>query len=153
MSYCIDILIVEDDPGDIRLALEVLSELEMRNRCMVLSSAEEALDYLRSLGPFAGRAPGLPRAILADLKMPRVDGFELLRQLKSDAELRAIPVVVLSSSDEDRDMERALALGAHEYLVKGMVFESYRAALQELARTWRTVPQSVASTVGNPGRP
>jgi len=118
---------------------------------MVLSSAEDALDYLRSRGRFAGRAPGLPRAILADLKMPRVDGFELLRQLKSDGDLQAIPVVVLSSSDEPTDMERARVLGAHGYLVKGVSFEDYRAALHALARTWRTAPQTVASTLGTLG--
>ncbi len=150
MNSCIDLLIVEDDPGDIRLALEVLSELEMSGQSMVLSSAEEALDYLRSVGRYAGRKPGLPRAILADLKMPRVDGFDLLRQLKGDAELRAIPVVVLSSSDEPADMQRALALGAYEYLVKGMSFENYRAALHALARMWRTAPQTVAVTLGTP---
>jgi CheY-like chemotaxis protein len=134
MSSPIEILIVEDDPGDIRLALEVLEEMQLKDRCQVLNSGDEAMDFLRSIGRFANRAPGLPQIILLDLKMPRVNGFEVLEQLKSDKALKRIPVAVLSSSDDQRDIDRARALGADKFVVKGMNFENYRAALRALAQ-------------------
>jgi two-component system, response regulator len=134
MSNCIEILIVEDDPGDTLLALEVLSELSLNERSLVLSSAEEAMDFLRARGRYTNRDPGFPQVILLDLKMPGMDGFALLEELKRDAELSPIPVMVLSSSDEHVDVERARSLGASGYLVKGVDFASYRAALHSLAR-------------------
>ena len=137
MSNCIEILIVEDDPGDTLLAQEVLSELELNERSVVLASAEEAMDFLHARGRYSQRAPGLPRVILLDLKMPGMDGFALLAELKNDAGLSAIPVMVLSSSDERVDVERAKALGACGYLVKGVDFASYRAALHSLAQYQR----------------
>jgi len=148
MSSTIDVLIVEDDPGDVRLALEVLAELQMRERCIVLRSGDEALDFLRCEGAYSERAKGLPRVILADLKMPRLDGFDLLRILKRDPELQAIPVVVLSSSDERGDVERARVLGAHQYLVKGMDFSIYRAALYSLVEGIKTAPQKLPAPPG-----
>ena len=133
MNQCIDILIVEDDPGDTLLALEVLSELELDACSLVLNSAEEAMEFLRAQGRHSNRGPGLPHVILVDLKMPGMDGFALLEEIKGDAQLRSIPVMVLSSSDERVDVERARALGAAGYLVKGVDFASYRAALHSLA--------------------
>ena len=134
MSKCIEILIVEDDPGDTLLALEVLNELKLNERSIVLSSAEEAMDFLRSRGRFTDREPGFPHVILLDLKMPGMDGFALLEELKRDAQLSPIPVMVLSSSDERVDVDRARALGASGYLVKGVDFASYRAALHSMAQ-------------------
>ena len=133
MSNGTEILIVEDDPGDTLLALEVLSELQLDACSVVLNSAEEAMDFLRARGRHSNRGPGLPQVILVDLKMPGMDGFALLEEIKSDARLRSIPVMVLSSSDERVDVERARALGAAGYLVKGTDFASYRAALYSLA--------------------
>ena len=140
MSNRIDFLIVEDDPGDALLAHEVLNELALNERSVVLGSAEEAMDFLRLRGRHANRPPGQPRVILLDLKMPGMDGFALLEELKNDAGLSAIPVVVLSSSDERVDVDRAHALGASGYLVKGVDFASYRAALHSLAKYQRSSP-------------
>jgi CheY-like chemotaxis protein len=140
MSNRIEFLIVEDDPGDALLAHEVLAELALNERSVVLGSAEEAMDFLRVRGRYADRVPGLPSVILLDLKMPGMDGFALLEELKSDAGLSAIPVMVLSSSDERVDVERAQALGASGYLVKGVDFASYRAALHSLAQYQRPSP-------------
>ena len=138
MSNRIEFLIVEDDPGDALLAHEVLVELGLSECSAVLPSAEEAMEFLRARGRYSGRAPGLPHVILLDLKMPGMDGFALLEELKNDAELSAIPVMVLSSSDERLDVERAHRLGASDYLVKGADFASYRAALHSLARYRRS---------------
>ena len=140
MSKCIDILIVEDDPGDTLLALEVLNELKLDECSLVLNSAEEAMDFLRSRGRFTNRAPGFPHVILLDLKMPGMDGFALLEELKRDVQLKPIPVMVLSSSDERVDVDRARALGACGYLVKGVDFASYRAALHSLAQYRKQEP-------------
>ena len=140
MSNRIEILIVEDDPGDTLLAHEVLNELELGSRSVVLNSAEDAIDFLRSRGRHATRNPGMPEVILVDLKMPGMDGFALLEELKNDPQLSVIPVMVLSSSDERVDVERARALGACGYLVKGTDFASYRAALQSLAGYRGSVP-------------
>lgn len=148
MSTCIEIVIVEDDPGDTLLALEVLNELELNERSVVLNSAEDAMDFLRSQGRYANRPPGLPQVILLDLKMPGMDGFALLEELKNDAELSLIPVMVLSSSDERVDVERARALGASGYLVKGVDFASYRAALQSLAQ-YRTLEPGFPTAIGS----
>ena len=150
MSNCIEIVIVEDDPGDTLLAQEVLNELRLKDQSLVLNSAEDAVDFLRAQGRYANRAPGLPHVILIDLKMPGMDGFALLEELKSDAELKPIPVLVLSSSDERVDVERARALGASGYLVKGVDFASYRAALHSLARYQRSPEPRFPTSVGGP---
>lgn len=142
MSTYIEILIVEDDPGDTLLALEVLNELKLIERSVVLGSGEEAMEFLRAQGRYRDRHPGLPRIILVDLKMPGMDGFALLEELKADARLKAIPVVVLSSSDERIDVERARALGACDYLVKGVDFASYRSALHALAHYRQSLMRS-----------
>ena len=139
-SNCIEFLIVEDDPGDALLAHEVLAELALKEHSVVLGSGEEAMDFLHARGRYADRAPGLPRVIMLDLKMPGMDGFALLEELKNDPELSAIPVMVLSSSDERVDVDRAERLGASGYLVKGVDFASYRAALQSLAQYQRSSP-------------
>jgi CheY-like chemotaxis protein len=139
MSTAIDILLVEDDPGDVYLALAVFRALQMAERCVVVNDGEDAMDFLRSSGRFSQRAPGLPRLILLDLKMPRMNGFELLQQIKADIRLKLIPVVALTSSREERDVERAYDLSVNGYVVKGIDFVDYRATLQALARYWGNV--------------
>jgi len=136
MSKCTDILLVEDDPGDVRLALAVFGELHMVDRCVVVDHGEDAMDFLKSRGPFSQRAPGPPRLVLVDLKMPRVNGFELLQNIRSERDLNPVPVVVLTSSREERDVERAYDLGANGYVVKGIDFVEYRATLRALATYW-----------------
>ena len=150
MSNCIEILIVEDDPGDTLLAHEVLNELHLNQCSVVLNSAEEAMDFLLSRGRYSNRDPGLPQVILVDLKMPGMDGFALLEEIKRDPQLKLIPVMVLSSSDERVDVERARTLGASGYLVKGVDFASYRAALHSLAG-YRTNPEVGRVAAGSCG--
>jgi CheY-like chemotaxis protein len=136
MSYPIDILLVEDDPGDVRLAMAVLRAVDMAAHTAVVSDGQEALDFLCLRGRFSTRVPGHPALILLDLKMPRVDGFGLLGELKKDRELKLVPVVALTSSDEARDIERAYDLGVNGYVVKGISFADYGTMLQSLARYW-----------------
>ena len=139
MSASIDILLVEDDPGDVHLALAVFRALRIEDRCVVVNDGEEALDYLHARGLFVKRPPGMPRLILLDLKMRRMNGFELLQQIKEDDKLRVIPVVALTSSREERDVERAYDLRVNGYVVKSINFTDYRATLQALARYWSSV--------------
>jgi CheY-like chemotaxis protein len=139
MSTCTEILLVEDDPGDVRLALEVLRELHMEERCVVVNDGEEAIDFLHARGAYSQRAPGMPRVIVLDLKMPRVDGFELLEHIKADPRFKLIPVVVLTSSREERDVQRAYALGVNSYAVKSINFAEYRERLRTLVKYWADV--------------
>jgi CheY-like chemotaxis protein len=139
MSTCTEILLVEDDPGDVRLALEVLRELHMEERCVVVNDGEEAIDFLHARGAYSQRAPGMPRVIVLDLKMPRVDGFELLEHIKADPRFKLIPVVVLTSSREERDVQRAYGLGVNSYAVKSINFAEYRERLRTLVKYWADV--------------
>src|SRR4051812_6262812 len=139
MNKCIDILLVEDDRADVLLALTVFRAMGTAERCEVANDGEDAMDFLRSRGRFAQRAPGLPGLILLDLKMPRVNGFDFLHQIKADERLRLIPVIALTSSREERDVERAYDLGVNGYVVKGIDFGDYRSTLQSLAQYWGSV--------------
>ena len=139
MSQSTDILLVEDDPGDVHLALAVFRALGMEQRCAVVNDGEEAYDFLKLRGRFAQRTPGLPCLILLDLKMPRVNGFDLLHLIKADQELKLVPVVALTSSREEQDVERAYGLGVNGYVVKSIEFTDYRATLQTLAMYWGNV--------------
>jgi len=139
MNEFTDILLVEDDPGDVHLALAVFRELQMADRCEVVNDGEDAIDFLKGRGRFAHRRPRLPKLVLLDLKMPRVNGFDVLRQIRAHRDLSNVPIVVLTSSREERDIERAYDLGANGYVVKGIDFADYRATLQALARYWGNV--------------
>jgi len=149
MSESTDILLVEDDPSDVHLALAVFRTLQMQQGCVVVNDGEEAMEFLESRGRFSQRAPGLPRLVLLDLKMPRVNGFDLLQQIKTDAELKCVPVVVLTSSREARDVERAYDLGVNGYVVKGIDFADYRATLRTLADYWGRVNEHPPGGVGS----
>jgi CheY-like chemotaxis protein len=144
MSGPIDILLVEDDPGDVHLAMAVLRTIDMATHTTVANDGQEALDFLRSQGRFSCRAPGLPALILLDLKMPRVDGFDLLQQLKNDAEFALVPVVALTSSGEARDIEHAYDLGVNGYVVKGVSFANYGSILKLLTDYWVKVNDRVS---------
>ena len=139
MSPFIDILIVEDDPGDARLALSVFKALKIADKCAVVGDGEQALEFLQAQGRFAQRPPGLPRLILLDLKMPRMNGFEFLQRIKADENFRLIPVVALTSSREERDVERAYDLNVNAYVVKSIDFSEHRTTLEVLARYWNHV--------------
>jgi CheY-like chemotaxis protein len=140
------LLLVEDDPGDVRLAMAVLSKLRMANRAVVVNDGEEAMEFLYKRGKFARSETGAPSVILLDLKLPRVNGFELLQRLKSDAMLKSIPVVVLTSSCQERDVSLAYEMGACAYVVKSIDYATYSATLRDLAVYWLDVNEPPPAT-------
>src|SRR5262245_41853302 len=140
------ILLAEDDPRDVKLTLEALSD-GLAEEVMVVPDGEAALDYLYRRGEYRDRPEGRPVVILLDIKMPRVDGLEVLRQVKSDEMLRLIPVVMLTSSREESDLLASYRHGANAFVVKPVQFEKLMAALRELGSFWALVNEPP------PGRP
>jgi CheY-like chemotaxis protein len=130
------ILVVDDDPNDAELTLRALEDLRLRDAVDLARDGQEALDYLECRGAFAGRATGDPAVVLMDVKMPRVDGIEALGRIKSNQKLKSIPVVMLTSSREERDLRRSYELGGNAYVVKPMAFEKYIEAVSGVAEFW-----------------
>src|SRR5688572_38795 len=130
------ILLAEDNPNDVELTLSALDEHNLANEVVIARDGEEALDYLYRRGPFQMREAGNPAVILLDLKMPKVDGLEVLRQVKSDPLLRMIPIVVLTSSREERDVVQSYELGVNAYVVKPVDFHEFVDAIKELGLFW-----------------
>ena len=139
MSILGRILLVEDDPKDVDLTLTALEEYYLANEVVVTHDGEEALDYLYRRGSFATRINGNPAVLLLDLKLPKVDGLEVLQQIKSDSQLRLIPVVVLTSSREERDMVASYKLGVNAYVVKPVDFHEFVNAIRELGVFWAII--------------
>ena len=133
------ILIVEDDPKDVELTLTALEEYNLANEVVVTRDGEEALDYLYCRGNFKLRSSDNPAVLLLDLKLPKVDGLEVLQQIKSDEKLRMIPVVVLTSSREERDMVASYKLGVNAYVVKPVDFHEFVNAIKELGIFWAVI--------------
>ena len=133
------ILIVEDDPKDVELTLTALEEYNLANEVVVTRDGEEALDYLYCRGNFKMRTSDNPAVLLLDLKLPKVDGLEVLQQIKSDEKLRMIPVVVLTSSREERDMVASYKLGVNAYVVKPVDFHEFVNAIKELGICWAVI--------------
>jgi DNA-binding response OmpR family regulator len=133
------ILMVEDDPKDVELTLTALEEYNLANEVIVTRDGEEALDYLYCRGKFATRSTENPAVLLLDLKLPKVDGLEVLQQIKSDEKLKVIPVVVLTSSHEERDMVASYSLGVNAYVVKPVDFHEFVNAVKELGRFWAII--------------
>ena len=130
------ILLVDDSPHDRELALDALQEHNLANDLVSLRDGVEALDYLYRRGEFAGRDDGNPAVILLDLKMPRVDGLEVLRQIKGDPVLKVIPVVVMTSSREEQDLIKSYQLGVNAYVVKPLNFGEFIDAIKVLGMFW-----------------
>lgn len=130
------ILLVDDDPKDIELALSSLAEHNLSNQVAVARDGAEALDYLYRRGEYADRPAAHPVVIFLDLKMPRVDGLEVLRQIKADPELKNIPVVVLTSSREDEDLLNSYDCGTNAYVVKPVAFEAFVEVVKQLGLFW-----------------
>lgn len=147
------ILLVDDDESDARLATRVLQIQSPTVQVQVVADGKEALDYLHRRGSYVDLPPLQPAVVLLDLKMPRVDGFEVLEQMKSDPLLKVIPVVVLSSSRQDRDLVRAYELGANGYVVKALQFETYKAAMLAVTRYWLDVNETPPSCAGRSPSP
>lgn len=136
MSLPKRIVLVEDSPSDAELALHALAQHDLANEVLHLHDGAQALDYLFRRGEFSGRAAGNPAVVLLDLKMPKVDGFEVLRQIKGTLVLSSIPVVVMTSSREDRDVQAAYRLGANAYVVKPMKFGDFVDAVKQVGAFW-----------------
>jgi CheY-like chemotaxis protein len=141
MSTLGRILLVEDDLKDVELTLTALEEYNLANEVVVTRDGEEALDYLYRRGTFASRSNGNPAVMLLDLKLPLVDGLEVLKQIKSDEKLKMIPVVVLTSSREERDMVASYKLGVNAYVVKPVDFHQFVNAIRELGVFWAIINQ------------
>jgi CheY-like chemotaxis protein len=133
------ILMVEDDPKDVELTLTALGDYHLTNEVVVVHDGEEALDYLCRRGNFKARNNENPAVLLLDLKLPKVDGLEVLRQVKSDETLRMIPVVVLTSSREESDMVASYKLGVNAYVVKPVDFHEFVNAIKELGMFWAII--------------
>jgi CheY-like chemotaxis protein len=135
------ILMVEDDPRDVELTLTALEDYKLANEVVVCRDGQEALDYLYSRGKFTDRVNENPAVMLLDLKLPKVDGLEVLQQVKSDERLRMIPVVMLTSSHEENDMMRSYKLGVNAYVVKPVDFHEFVNAVKELGVFWAVINQ------------
>ena len=131
-----DILLVEDDPCDAELALEALGTHDLARRVELARDGEEALDFLNRRGRFAGRPGGAPVVVILDLKLPKVNGLEVLAEIRADDRLRRQLVVILSSSREKRDVAEAYRLGANAFVVKPLDFGAFSRAVERLALFW-----------------
>jgi CheY-like chemotaxis protein len=130
----VEILLVDDDPDDVTLAMRALARQNLANRVHVVGDGAEALAYLRE--------SGRPRLVLLDLKLPKVTGLEVLEQIRDDPRLKTLPVVILTSSREEPDVARAYALGANSYIVKPVDFDQFLRAVSEVGMYWLLINQS-----------
>lgn len=141
-NQVIEMLLVEDNPQDLELALRALRKANLRNRIHVARDGAEALDFVFGTGAFAGRiVTDELKVILLDLKLPKIDGLEVLRRIKGDARTKVIPIVVLTSSREQRDVVEAYQLGVNSYIVKPVNFERYTEAVHDLGLYWLLLNQ------------
>ena len=136
------ILLAEDSPADAEMAIDALREANLANPIVHVEDGIEALDYLLMRGKHAGRAEGLPAVLLLDIKMPRMDGLEVLRQLRADEQLKRLPVVVLTSSREESDLARSWDLGVNAYVVKPVDSEQFFTAVKTLGRFWAVLNET-----------
>jgi two-component system, response regulator len=144
------ILLAEDNPKDIELTLEALAENKLANQVVVVHDGVEVLEYLRREGQFRLRTPGLPAVLLLDIKMPRMDGLEVLREVRADEALRTLPIVILSASREESDLITSYDLGVNGYVVKPVDFKEFMDAVRVLGRYWaiiNEVPPDVGDDV------
>jgi len=130
------ILLVENDPNDIELTLMALDEYHLANQTIVVQDGVEALDYLYRRGQFTQRPPGNPIVLLLDLKMPKINGLEVLHQIKQDPELYTIPVVILTSSRENQDIIKTYQLGVNAYVVKPVILKDFIETVKRLGLFW-----------------
>ena len=133
------ILLVEDNPNDEEMTLEAFAECKLANEVVVMRDGQEALDYLLHQGDYAERQCGNPAVILLDLKLPKINGMEVLRRIKNDPELKTIPVVIMTSSREERDVAEGYALGVNAYVVKQVDFPSFVKSVKDLGVFWALI--------------
>jgi CheY-like chemotaxis protein len=151
MTHLKRILLVEDNPRDLQLTLAAFEEVNLANEVVVARDGQEALDFLLREGASAGRPDGNPAVVLLDLKLPKVNGLEVLAQVKANPDLRNIPVVMLTSSREETDLARSYGLGVNAYVVKPVSFPEFVFALKELGLFWAVVNQPPLGTSGRGG--
>jgi CheY-like chemotaxis protein len=147
MSTLGRILIVEDDPNDVELSLTALADYNLANEVVVARDGQQALDYLYCRGEFTSRPVENPAVMLLDLKLPKIGGLEVLQQVKSDERLKTIPVVVLTSSNEEKDMMRSYSLGVNAYVVKPVDFHEFVNAVKELGVFWAVINEPPPGSV------
>ena len=139
----IEVLLVEDNPNDAELTLNALRRRHLADHILHVQDGEEALEFLRREGRYAGQeTEHALKVVLLDLKMPKMDGLKVLRAMKSDPCIREIPVVMLTSSREDRDLDEAYRLGANSYIVKPVEFDNYSETVSELGHYWLSLNQT-----------
>ena len=144
-EHPVEILLVEDDPDDVELTLHVLKKHNLANRIEVVRDGADALEFIFCTGAYAHRhIENSPKMILLDLKLPKVDGLEVLRRVKSDPRTQMIPVVVLTSSSEERDIVESYKLGVNSYIVKPVDFEQFTEAMRQLGLYWLLLNQPPA---------
>jgi CheY-like chemotaxis protein len=141
------ILLAEDNQRDVELTLTALDEHNLANEVVVARDGAEALDYLYQRGKFAGHANGLPVVVLLDLKMPKVDGLEVLRQLRADPNLKNLPVVMITSSREEQDLIRSYQLGVNAYVVKPVDFQKFVSSVKQIGFFWAIINEPPPGTV------
>ena len=142
MSTPIEILLVEDNPNDLELTMHALTKHNLANKIHVVRDGEEALDFLFCRGAFGGRTfDNAPKVVLLDLKLPKVDGLEILRAVKSDARTKAIPVVVMTSSKQQRDLVESYQLGVNSYIQKPINFAEFQEVIRQLGYYWLAINQ------------
>jgi CheY-like chemotaxis protein len=139
MTAAKPILLAEDNPRDAELALAAMEEEHISDKVVLCHDGAEVLDYLYCRGQFKSRLKGNPAVVFLDLKMPKVNGLEVLRTIKSDISLRPIPVVMLTSSREEKDLAESYALGANAYVVKPVEFHQFLTAVRELGTFWGVI--------------
>ena len=137
----IEILLVEDNPNDVALALHAFKKSNLTNRIHVVRDGAEALDFLFRTGIYAGRVNHAPKVVLLDLKLPKVDGLEVLQRLRADPRTKSLPVVILTSSREERDIVESYQLGVNSYIVKPVDFEQFTDVVQQLGFYWALLNQ------------
>ncbi len=147
MKEAVEILLVEDNPADIELTLLVLQKHKLANSIHVVRDGEEALDYLFRRGAYSLRANGSPRLVLLDLKLPKVSGLEVLAEIKKDPRLRPIPVVIMTSSREERDLIESYQLGVNSYIQKPVDFDQFRKVVGQAGLYWLVVNQAAPQPI------
>lgn len=143
----VEILMVEDTPSDAKLAIRALSRHNLANHIRVVKDGAEALDFLFCQGQYAERLDHQPKLILLDLNLPKVSGLEVLRQIKENPETQMLPVVVLTSSREDRDLDRCYRMGVNSYIVKPVDFEQFTKAVGEIGLYWILLNEAPESAI------
>ena len=144
------ILLAEDNPADVELTMEAFRAAHLANEIIHVPDGEAVLDWLHARGAFAARPPGLPALLVLDLKMPKVNGLEVLQQIKADPAFRALPVVILTSSREEQDVVQSYHLGVNAYVVKPVEYQSFIEAVSRLGVFWALINEPAPAQAPSP---